>query len=181
MTIIETLVMEHHVFLTLFDQVESALAGLQTVEEVKFLANLVKDLLRSHGEVERNLVYLALDHVLADKGQLDRLNHDHRELDGCLTRLDEAADVEQARRQLQTVLQAAREHFNAEEQTAFPLIEAVLQEETLVALANAWKQQSRSTRTGGTRRKPGTSKALQEHVGTAHQGASYFGGAMLAN
>jgi hemerythrin-like domain-containing protein len=179
MTIIETLVMEHRVFLTLFDQVEAALTGLQTVEEVKFLANLVKDLLHGHGEVERNLIYLALDHVLADKGQLERLNHDHRELDAGLSRLDEAPTAEQARLQLRTVMRATREHFNDEEQNAFPLIEAVLREETLVALADVWKQQSRSGKAGGARRKASKSKALQEHVGMPNQGVSYFGGAML--
>lgn len=179
MTIIENLAMEHRVLLALFDQVESALTQLHTVEEIKFLAQLVKGLLYRHGEAERNMVYRALDSVLTDKGQLQRLNQEHQDMDRCLAQLSSAANAEDARKLLLDVVRAAREHFQDEETNAFPLIEAVLQEETLVSLAKAWeKEESRLVPTT-SKRKSRQQQAIEEHLGSLKNPSSFFGGAVL--
>ena len=64
MTIIEGLVAEHRVFLTFFDQLERALPGVKTVDEIRLLCHLVEGLLHNHGDAERDLAYIALDHIL---------------------------------------------------------------------------------------------------------------------
>ena len=81
MKITDVLVAEHVAFGRLFDHMERALTGCGTVAEVRMLAGLVEGLLQHHGATEEHLVYSVLDHVLEERGELDRLHQDHREID----------------------------------------------------------------------------------------------------
>jgi len=136
--IIDALVIEHQVFLTLFDEIEQMLPRLKTLDEIRLLCRLVAGLLHNHGDEETNLIYIALDHVLMERHQLTRLNHDHQELDAVLKQVEAVKEFEQARRQLKATLSMARVHFDDEERNVFPVIERVLHRETLVELGNAW-------------------------------------------
>ena len=138
MKITEILVAEHRIFLSVFDQIERALSGVTTLTEARILARLVEGMLESHAGTETELAYLALDHVLQDKGQLDRLHEEHHEIDTSLHLVHLAGDVARARLMLQTALGASRRHFAFEEQSVFPLIESALQSETLAGLAATW-------------------------------------------
>ena len=89
---------------------------------------------------------IALDHVLLERHQLTRLNHDHHELDAVLKKVETVKDFGEAYRQLKTTLSMARAHFNDEERNVFPVIERVLHRETLVELGNAWKSRYRVPR-----------------------------------
>ena len=140
MKITEILVAEHRIFLSVFDQIERALPGVTTLTEARMLARLVEGMLESHARTETELAYLALDHVLQDKGQLDRLHEEHHEIDTNLHLVHLAGDVARARLMLQTALGASRRHFAFEEQSVFPLIESALQSETLAGLAATWMQ-----------------------------------------
>ena len=140
MKITEILVAEHRIFLSVFDQIERALPGVTTLTEARMLARLVEGMLESHARTETELAYLALDHVLQDKGQLDRLHEEHHEIDTSLHLVHLAGDVARARLMLQTALGASRRHFVFEEQSVFPLIESALQSETLAGLAATWMQ-----------------------------------------
>ena len=140
MKITEILVAEHRIFLSVFDQIERALSGVTTLTEARKLARLVEGMLESHAGTETELAYLALDHVLQDKGQLDRLHEEHHEIDTSLHLVHLAGDVARARLMLQTALGASRRHFVFEEQSVFPLIESALQSETLAGLAATWMQ-----------------------------------------
>ena len=140
MKITEILVAEHRIFLSVFDQIERALPGVTTLTEARMLARLVEGMLESHAGTETELAYLALDHVLQDKGQLDRLHEEHHEIDTSLHLVHLAGDVARARLMLQTALGASRRHFVFEEQSVFPLIESALQSETLAGLAATWMQ-----------------------------------------
>ncbi len=142
-SIIDVLVIEHQVFLTLFDEIERTLARLKNVGEVRMLCRLIAGLLHNHGEEEANLIYIALDHVLLERHQLTRLNHDHHELDVVLKKVEELEDLGEARRQFKITLAMARAHFNDEEQNVFPVIERVLHRATLVELGNVWKARYR--------------------------------------
>ena len=144
--IIDALVIEHQVFLTLFDEIEQTLPKLKTVGEIRLACRLVAGLLHNHGEEETNLIYIALDHVLLERHQLTRLNHDHHELDDVLTRVEALADFGEARRQLKAALSMARAHFHDEEHNVFPVIERVLHQDTLVELGNAWRTRHQLTR-----------------------------------
>jgi hemerythrin-like domain-containing protein len=140
MKITEILVAEHRIFLSVFDQIERTLSGVTTLPEARMLARLVEGMLESHAGTETELAYLALDHVLQDKDQLDRLHEEHHEIDTSLHLVHLAGDVARARLMLQTALGASRRHFAFEEQSVFPLIESALQSETLAGLAATWMQ-----------------------------------------
>jgi hypothetical protein len=136
-TITDALVAEHRVFADLFDHIDNSLPNLGTLAEVRLLITLLELLLGSHAEAERDLAYVALDHMLKEKGRVDRLHQDHREIDQRLRRARKATDVEEARRLLKASITASREHFRREERTVFPLLESALQPDTLVALGTA--------------------------------------------
>jgi len=142
MKITEILVAEHRIFLGVFDQIERALAGVATLAEARMLARLVEGMLESHAGTETELAYLALDHVLQDKNQLDRLHEEHHEIDASLRLVHLAGDVPRARLLLRTAIATSRKHFAFEEQSVFPLIESSLQPETLAGLASTWSEHS---------------------------------------
>ena len=146
MTIIDGLVAEHRVFLMLFDQVEQALPGIKTVEEIGLLCRLLEAPLHDHGGAETDLAYIALDHILHQKNHLTRLHHDHQEIDVLLKKVEGIKDLQKARTQLKMALDACRAHFSEEERDVFPLIEKTLQSETLQILGKVWKSQSHLSR-----------------------------------
>ena len=142
MTIIDGLVAEHRVFLMLFDQMERALPGVKTVDEIALMCRLLEAPLHDHGGTETDLAYIALDHILHQQKRLTRLYHDHQEIDVLLKKVEEIKDLPKARTQLKVALDACRAHFREEEHTVFPLIEKALQHETLLILGRVWKSQS---------------------------------------
>jgi len=129
--------MEHAIFCAVFDQIERVLPGLKSVPEVKALATVVEGLLAGHAETEADLAYAALDHVLAEKGELDRLHHDHKEIDNNFKRLHSVGGLAEAQMLLKKALAASREHFRYEERVVFPLLERVLPDEILSGLGEA--------------------------------------------
>jgi hemerythrin-like domain-containing protein len=141
-TITETLTMEHGVFCRLFNQIERMSPPPQSLAEIQMLGRLIEGLLTDHSDIENNLAYLALDHALADRGQLDRLYEDHREIDSHFRELREAQDPAGAQRLLQKAIAAMRKHFQREEQQVFPLMNAALKSDTLTQLAVASKSRS---------------------------------------
>lgn len=142
MKITDILTVEHTVFRAFFDYAERVLPDLKTVAEIKLLARLAEKLLHNHGESEQNLAYAALDHMLKEKGHLSRLYSDHREMDTRMQQVCKANDLAEARQLMQSAMIMSREHFRFEEQTVFPLIAQVLQNESLVKLGEVWKQKS---------------------------------------
>ena len=143
MKITDALAAEHTIFLGVFDQIERVLPSFTTLVEVRNIANIVEGLLQRHAEAETNLAYLALDHTLAHKDRLERLHHDHHELDGRLKKIHVANTCAEARRLLKSALQYSRDHFHAEEHSLFPMLDKTLREETLVELGQAWQQRIR--------------------------------------
>lgn len=140
MRITDILMVEHTVFRAMFDEIERALRKSATIAEVRVFARTLTVLLRQHGESEQNLAYTALDHMLKEKGQLNRLFTEHREMDSRFEQAQAAADFAEASRLLRASMAMSREHFRYEEQTLFPLINTVLQDESLEKLGAAWKQ-----------------------------------------
>jgi hypothetical protein len=137
MTITEVLVAEHTVFLSVFDQVERALQQVTTAEGVRMLAGIVHGLLEKHAENEANLAYVALDHALAERGRLDQLHQDHREIDDTLRAACAAENLDAGRQSLRAALHISRKHFCFEEVLVFPMIEEILQPETLAVLGRS--------------------------------------------
>jgi hemerythrin-like domain-containing protein len=125
---------EHAVFSELFNVIETLLPELHTAAEVRLISRLVAGVLHRHADVEQNLAYAALDHALAEKGELNRLYQDHEEIDACLQHATMAEDFVPALRFLRAGLKASREHFRREEETIFPLFEKVFGSAALEAL-----------------------------------------------
>jgi hemerythrin-like domain-containing protein len=140
-TIIETLVMEHVVFRAVFDEIERVLPGVNSMQEVRVLSTVVEGVLGRHAEMETDLAYAALDHVLAEKGELDHLHQDHQEIDHNFKRVRGASSLAEAQRLLKMALAASQEHFRHEEQVVFPLLERALPGETLIDLGETWLQE----------------------------------------
>lgn len=138
MKITDALIAEHTIYLGIFDEIEQVLPSLTTPAEVRTMGRIVEGLLREHGRRETELAYLALDHALAEQGHLARMHQDHHELDARLKQAQSAHTCAEGRRLLKNSILAAREHFRLEEKSVFPLLETVLQEETLRELGRAW-------------------------------------------
>ena len=148
MRLTDILTIEHALFRTMFDQIEQTLPGLTTFTEIQPLARMMSSLLRGHGETEQNLLYAALDHMLKEKGQINRLYTEHREMDTRFEQTQAANEFLKASRLLRSAIAMSREHFRYEEQTLFPLINDILQDESLEKLGDAWKQRHSSLREG---------------------------------
>ncbi len=140
MKITEVLAAEHAVFRVMFDHMERALPGLKTAAEVKLFARLAEELLHGHGESEQNLAYAALDHMLKEKGHLGRLYTEHREMDTRFEQVQRSDDLAESRGLLLSAIVMSREHFRYEERELFPLIDTILQNESLEKLGTAWEQ-----------------------------------------
>jgi hemerythrin-like domain-containing protein len=138
MKITELLTAEHTIYLGVFDQIERVLPSLTTPSEVRTMASIVEGMLEGHAARESNLAYSALDHVLAEKGHLERMHQDHHEIDGRLKQVQTANTCAEGRRLLKTALGVSREHFRLEEQVVFPMLEKLLQPQTLLELGRTW-------------------------------------------
>ncbi|MBI5686237.1 MAG: hypothetical protein HZC54_14285 [Verrucomicrobia bacterium] len=140
MRITEVLTAEHAIFRVMFDHMEHVLPDLKTAAEVKLLARLAEHLLHGHGDSEQNLAYTALDHMLKEKGYLGRLYTEHREMDARFEHAQRSDDLAESRGLLMSAIVMSREHFRYEEQELFPLIDKILQSESLEKLGAAWEQ-----------------------------------------
>lgn len=147
MTITDALIAEHGVFCALFDHIESVLPRLQRLAEVKILAGLVEGLLLSHGAAEEDLVLVALDRTLAQRGRCEQFYRQHQEIDARLRRAQTADGLTEARRLLQTAVLASRQHFHHEERFVFPLVERVMTRRQIGKLGRLWvRRRSRLAR-----------------------------------
>lgn len=141
MKLTEALTTEHAVFRIMFDHMDRVVPELKAVAEIKLLARMAEKILCGHSEVEQNLAYTTLDHMLHEKGCLGRLSTEHQQLYACFHQVQKAPDAAESRRLLLSAIVIAREHLNYEEQVVFPLIDQTLQKESLEELGAAWKQQ----------------------------------------
>lgn len=145
MTITEALIAEHSGFCAVFDCMERALPSLTTLPEVKVLTGQLEGMMVGHSEEETDLALVALDHILAQRGRLDYLHEDHRQMDQLLRRANEAEEFEQAVHLLKEVLAYSRAHFRHEEEVVFPLIDRMLPRNLLEELGRAWLQRYQSS------------------------------------
>jgi hemerythrin-like domain-containing protein len=130
------LITEHTVFCELFDEIDRLLPEVRTLAEVRLLSRLVEGVLSRHADVEQNLAYAALDHALAEKGELNQLYQDHQEIDARFQHATLAVEFVEAVRFLRAGLKASREHFRREEETVFPLFEKLFDPAALEALGS---------------------------------------------
>jgi hypothetical protein len=135
-TITDALASEHALFCEMFEEIVRLLPDLRTVPEVRVISRLVEGVLLRHASVEQNLAFAALDHALAEKGQLARLYQDHEEIDQRLHQATLARKFPEAVRLLKAGLAASRRHFRREEKTVFPLFQKLFKPAELEVLGS---------------------------------------------
>ncbi len=140
MRITDALRAEHAIYLGVFAEIERAVPRLATIGELRTMAAIIERVLAPHAAAENNLAFLALDHVLSDQGQLQRLYHEHKEIDERLKQVHSVSNCGEARRLLLASIGASREHFRLEEAEVFPLLEKRLKPETLRELGQKWRE-----------------------------------------
>jgi len=141
MKITEALFAEHLVFHSMFDLIETRVPGLQTLGEVKALAELMGAMLRAHSDSEDELFLGPLEHCFEQIGQRDSFLEEHQEVSEGLRLVQKATRAKQAQRLLLSAVAHSRRHFEREERIVFPLAERVLKSATLSELGQNWVSQ----------------------------------------
>jgi hemerythrin-like domain-containing protein len=136
--ITRALVAEHQMFRAMFTDIGGVLTNLSGMGEVKRLARLVEGLLRVHGAVEDDLALFNAHNGRGQERPDDRCHCEHREIDNQLTRVHTAKTLAQAKRLLCRAMAASRRHFSHEERLFFPMLERLVQPNTLTAMGTAW-------------------------------------------
>ena len=141
MKITEALFAEHLVFHSMFDHIEAAAPKLKTLAEVKSLATLMEQLLRTHSDTEDDLFIGPLEHCFEQIGQRDAFLEEHKEIDENLRNIQGTRQLKKARQLLLSAVSYSRKHFDKEERIVFPMAERVLNSKTLTALGQQWMEQ----------------------------------------
>ena len=141
MKITEALMAEHLVFHHMFDHIESVVPRLKTLGEVRTLAGMMENMLKTHSTTEDDLFIGPLEHCFEQIGQRDAFIKEHHEMDGNLQRVQLAGRLDAARELLLSAIAHSRKHFDKEERIVFPMAARVLKGETLDQLGLAWMKQ----------------------------------------
>jgi hemerythrin-like domain-containing protein len=136
MKITEVLTAEHAALRVVVERMETACSQIKTPHEAELLADLVEQFLQHEFE-EGNLLYVAYDHMLEERGQLQCMSQEHDELDQQLYQVRQAETVKQAKSRLRAALSSAKSRLRFEELNLLPAIERTLQRDTLDTLAHA--------------------------------------------
>ena len=137
--ITDILTNEHAILRKVFEQIERILPTLSRAQDVHSLADMLDALLQDHADAEEHLLYVTLDHALANIGELESMSQEHGEIDSRIAQARQTGDIDQARRLLLAALKYSRSHFQNEEVKVFPVIQERLSDETLHALGEAWR------------------------------------------
>ncbi len=137
MTLTDLLRTEHSAFNTILEEIEAILPNTATLGELRILVRVMAAFLHEHGVKEEAFLYPALDHIQAQRGQLNEMVQEHGELDEQILQVAKSNDLKNARQQLGQLIQAVHQHFEHEELHLFPLAEELLQADNLVAMASA--------------------------------------------
>ena len=138
MKITEALFAEHLVFHSMFDHIEAAAPSLKTLAEVKALATLMEQLLRTHSDTEDDLFIEPLEPYFDQMGQRETFHDEHEHIEAALLKVQKTKTFKDAKKILLNAIAASRKHFDKEERIVFPLAERVLKAKTLSELGKQW-------------------------------------------
>lgn len=140
MKITDALLGEHGVLYRLLDYCEKS-ARSWDLEAVRVGAGALDKALKSHAEVEEELLFQNLDaHFPGGMGPLAVMREEHEEIEASVERARVTDDVEEARRLLPRIAVVAQEHFAKEEQVLFPMALQLLGEDKLEELGDRWAE-----------------------------------------
>jgi len=141
MKITDALLAEHLVFHNLFDHIENVAPQIQTLAEIKALADVMEKMLKAHSDTEEELFMGPLEHCFEQIGQREMFELEHEEIDKALLLVQQSSRINKARELLLSAVASSRRHFDKEERIVFPLADRILKVETLHELGQVWIDQ----------------------------------------
>lgn len=141
MKITDAFIAEHAVLYAQLDHLEKVVPAARTLGEIKALAGLLEAALRTHAELEDQLLFNGLEPGLDQMGKLEKVQHEHGAICQGLERIRQSRTKKDAQRRLLNVVHLTRKEFDLEDRVIFRLAEELLREETLKHLGKAWARQ----------------------------------------
>ena len=138
MKITDAFIGEHAVLYAQLDHLEHAVPAARTVGEVKAMAALLEAALRSHAELEDDLLFNGLEPGLDQMGKLEKVQHEHDAICKGLEQVRVSRTLKDAQRRLLNVAHLTRKEFDLEDRIIFRMAEDLLREDTLRDLGRQW-------------------------------------------
>lgn len=138
MKITDAFIGEHAVLYAQLDHLEHAVPAARTLGEIKAMAALLESALRSHADLEDDLLFNGLEPGLDQMGKLEKVQHEHGAICKALEQIRVARAREDAQRRLLNVVHLTRKEFDLEDRIIFRLAEELLREDTLHKLGKEW-------------------------------------------
>ena len=121
MRITEALHAEHATLYAQLDFLARAAAASPGAAEARAYAAILGAALRSHADLEDELLFAELERQLGAMGQLTVMRAEHEELQATLELLSELCGDQDPAPLLRRLVDVARAHFDKEEQVLFPI------------------------------------------------------------
>ncbi len=141
----DALLGEHGVFYALFDQIEAAASAADSVTRVQEITMVVGAVIRSHANLEEDLLFPALEPFMGADGPLAVMRAEHNEIEQALQRIVDMPDPDDATDSVSQALDLVRDHFRKEEEVLFGMARQMLDDETQIRLGEAWAKARRVT------------------------------------
>ena len=138
MKITDAFIAEHAVLYAQLDHLELAIPGAKTAGEIKAMAGLLEAALRSHADLEDELLFNHLEPGLDQMGKLEKVQQEHGAICEGLELVRHARTRQDAQRRLLAIVQLTRTEFDLEDRVIFRLAEELIREDTLLKLGRAW-------------------------------------------
>jgi hemerythrin-like domain-containing protein len=138
MKITDAFIAEHAVLYAQLDHLENAIPAAKTAGEIKAMAGLLEAALRTHAELEDELLFNGLEPGLDQMGKLEKVQHEHDAICHALERIRQTRTLKEAQRRLLSVVHLTRKEFDLEDRVIFRLAEEILRPDTLHKLGKAW-------------------------------------------
>lgn len=140
MKITDAFMGEHAVLYAQLDYLEEAVPAARTLGEIKAMAGLLEAALKSHADLEDDLLLNGLEPGLDQMGKLEKVQHEHGAICTGLEQVQLARKRKEAERRLLNVVRLARKEFDQEDRIIFRLAESLLRDDTLRKLGRQWAQ-----------------------------------------
>ena len=140
MKITDAFIGEHAVLYAQLDHLEEAVPAARTMGEIKAMAALLEAALKSHAELEDDLLFNGLEPGLDQMGKLEKVQHEHDAICKGLDQVRASRTRKDAQRRLLNVVHLTRKEFDLEDRILFRLAEDLLREDTLRKLGRQWAQ-----------------------------------------
>src|SRR5881394_1305291 len=141
MKITDAFIAEHAVLYAQLDHLEQAVPMARTVGEIKAMAGLLEAALRTHADLEDELLFNGLEPGLDQMGMLEKVQHEHDAICVGLEQINACRSRADAQRRLLNIVHLTRKEFDLEDRVLFRLAEEILREDTLIKLGKAWARQ----------------------------------------